>query len=55
MAADSLVQRAPERDEIPRFDGRTTNIQELLQVMAEALVNEATDALAHSDFPYAHN
>lgn len=43
---DSLEQRAPERAEIPRFDDGMVNIQELIRIMAEALINEIMDAQA---------
>lgn len=45
-AMDSSDQRAPERAEIPRFDGGMANIQEPIRVMAESLVNEVMDAQA---------
>lgn len=43
---DSLGHSAARVDEILRLDDGMVNIQELLQVMAEALVNEITDARA---------
>ena len=43
---DSLEHGAAEALQIPRFDDGMVNIQELLRVVAEALVNEIMDAQA---------
>ena len=43
---DSLEHGAAETLQIPRFDDGMVNIQELLRVVAEALVNEIMDAQA---------
>lgn len=43
---DSLEQHAAANHNMPRFDDGMVNIQELIRVMAEALVNEIMDAQA---------
>lgn len=43
---ESAGHGLPAATEIPRFDGGMVNIQELIRIMAEALVNEIMDARA---------
>lgn len=43
---DSLEQHAATSYDMPRFDDGMVNIQELIRIMAEALVNEIMDAQA---------
>jgi putative transposase len=45
-AMKSLEQGGPVVPEIPRFDDGMVNLQELIRMMAEALVNEIMDAQA---------
>lgn len=47
---DSLGHGTAERAEIPRFDDGMVNIQELIRIMAEALVNEIMDAQAEDAY-----
>ena len=43
---ESVGHGLPTATEIPRFDDGMVNIQELIRIMAEALVNEIMDAQA---------
>ena len=43
---ESVEHGLPAATEIPRFDDGMVNIQELIRIMAEALVNEIMDAQA---------
>ena len=43
---ESVGHGLPAATEIPRFDDGMVNIQELIRIMAEALVNEIMDARA---------
>ncbi|BCS56143.1 hypothetical protein ADLECEL_00280 [Adlercreutzia equolifaciens subsp. celatus] len=43
---ESVEHGLPTATEIPRFDDGMVNIQELIRIMAEALVNEIMDAQA---------
>jgi putative transposase len=45
-AMESLEQMGLVVSEIPRFDDGMVNLQELIRLMAEALVNEVMDAQA---------
>lgn len=45
-AMEILEQMGPDVPEIPRFDDGMVNLQELIRMMAEALVNEIMDAQA---------
>ena len=45
-AMESLEQMGADVPEIPRFDDGMVNLQELIRLMAEALVNEIMDAQA---------
>ena len=45
-AMESLEQKGAVAPEIPRFDDGMVNLQELIRLMAEALVNEIMDAQA---------
>ena len=43
---ESAEHGLPTATEVPRFDDGMANIQELIRIMAEALVNEIVDARA---------
>ena len=43
---ESVEHGLPAATEIPRFDDGMVNVQELIRIMAEALVNEIMDAQA---------